>query len=116
METSGHGPSQGFLVFSSLGAFCRRACPPDTSELWPLFFPLPGLFPHGGPIRQHTVKADSKPLTQNVEFQGPGRMLRGKKYPQSQRGKCWKAEWEELAAAEGSLWAGWHYIHSDIRS
>lgn len=73
-------------------------------------------FPCGGPLRQHTVKADSKPLTQNVEFQSPSHMLRGKKYPQSQHVKCWKAEREGLAPAEGSLWARRHYIHSFIHS
>lgn len=73
-------------------------------------------FPCGGPLRQHTVKAESKPLTQNVEFQSPSHMLRGKKYPQSQHVKCWKAEREGLAPAEGSLWARRHYIHSFIHS
>ena len=103
-------PPQAFWCF----LLWERACPPDTSDLWPLFFPLPGLFPRGGLLRQHAAKADSKPLTRNVEFQGPGRMLGGKKYPQSQHGKCWEAEWEELAAAEGSLWAGWHHIQAFI--
>ena len=71
-------------------------------------------FPHGGPLRQHTVKAESKPLTQNVEFQGPSRMLRGKKYPQSQYVKCWKAEWEELAPAEGYGPVGTTFIQTFI--